>query len=157
MNVNIRVPELRDIDSLAIEANNREVCEFMIDFSYPYNKEQGIAFLKYAISWFQSQTACHFVIDYWWKAIGIIGWDINEGDSIEIGYRIWRAYRWRGFVAIAMLHMIKFLKQVHPKIKYLLAKCNTQNIRSKNFLIKNWFQKIKQKANMIYFSYAINV
>ncbi|MBO4203615.1 hypothetical protein J5893_02150 [bacterium] len=49
MGIDIRPPKLDDINAIAIAANDPDVCKFMVDFFYPYNKDKGIEFLQHAI------------------------------------------------------------------------------------------------------------
>lgn len=155
MDIAIRIPRLDDINHIAYVANNPDVCKFMVDFSYPYDKEKWLLFLKYAIDWFNSHTSCHFVITYRWIPIGIIWWEAIPGDSIEIGCWLWKNYWWKWYSWIAFDLFLKFIIWEYPGYKYVLAKANVKNIKSIKFLKKKWFKQIEQKENLIYFSYSI--
>lgn len=160
--ISLRKFTLKDANSLAEYANNREIWLNLRDiFPYPYTIADAKHFIESKIN--KTNPLLNFAIDYKGFAIGSIG-VIPQTDvfsiSAEIGYWIGQPFWGNGFATEAVNLMTGYLFSNFSEIEKIYALVFSTNKASMRVLEKAGFEKeaalkraLKKDGNILDLSY----
>jgi RimJ/RimL family protein N-acetyltransferase len=110
----VRSWETRDVQSIALHANNREIWVNLRDrFPYPYTRSDAQTFIRASR---RTTPECNFAIAVEGKAVGGIGFHLQadvERISAEIGYWIGQPFWGRGITTEALVAVTNYAVTTH--------------------------------------------
>lgn len=139
MDFKLRPWHINDLDNLVKYANNPNIAKYLTDgFPYPYLKENGKKFIKYATA----DNPVHiFAIDINGEAVGGIGihpqTDIQKKNA-ELGYWLAEPFWGKGIMTKAIKQITDFAFSTF-EINRVFARPFGNNPGSQNILKKNGF------------------
>lgn len=133
-------PSPEDIIYIAQEANDPDVCKYMLDFSYPYSYEWWKSFLSKAATEFNDWISYNFVICKKGIPIGMVWLNgLNKQHWFwEVSYRLGKRHWWKWI----MKTVLQSCLQVVPwELEIIVAKVNENNTASISLLKKIGFKE----------------
>ncbi len=139
MEYKLRSWEKNELESLVKYANNWKVAKYLTGrFPYPYTKEAGEEFIKFATS---SDPRHIFAIEVRGEACGAIGIHPQEDIHIknaELGYWLGQPFWGKGIITKAVKEMVEFGFKTYD-INRIFARPFGTNIGSQKVLEKSGF------------------
>jgi len=136
----LREWKIEDVNSLVKYANNWEIAKNLTDkFPYPYTKNDGLSFIKFAT---EEKSNYIFAIDVNGEACGGIGLhpqtDIHKKNA-ELGYWLGSPFWGNGIITSAIKEVVK-LGFNNLEIDRIFARPFNSNIPSQKVLEKSGFK-----------------
>ena len=150
MDYRLRCWQKSDLKSLVEHANNYAIAKWLTNmFPYPYNKDDGKAFIESALA---SSPTTIFAIDINGEAVGSIGIflqsDIHE-KSAEIGYWLSEKYWGNGIIPRAIGDIVDYGFTTFDIVR-IYARPFSSNKNSQRTLEKAGFKLEARLKNALY-------
>ena len=134
--LSLRQPTLADVKAIARLANDRRIIEHTRRLPYPYLEDHAVEFVRYAAT---EPRDIPFLIEQNFSAIGVVGLNMLERDTPEIGYWLGVDHWGQGFATEAARAMIDYFFEEFDR-DHLFAGARVANPASRNILEKCGFQ-----------------
>ena len=110
----VRSWEARDVESITLHANNRQIWLNLRDrFPYPYTKGHAQKFIRMSL---KTRPECNFAIAVDGKAVGGMGFHLQadvERVSAEIGYWLGQPFWGGGITTEALIAITRYAIEAH--------------------------------------------
>ncbi len=146
----IRPFKIEDVASIVENANNEEVCRYMLDgFPFPFTEENGFNYVSNAMHY---DPPYHMAIDVNGMAVGYVGIIIQPDImcmNAEIGFWLGRDYWGKGIATQAVKEMVRYSFD-NFNLTRIYAKCIDVNWASRMVLSNSGFSQENLIINNLY-------